>query len=225
MAGTDQAEAVRLANEAAAETLRLATEAAAETLRLATEAAAGDKAEALRLAGEMADTDQAEAVRLANEAAAETLRLAEEAAAETLRLATEAAADDKTEALRLAKVDADAALKVVQDELDVAKARILVIEEDAAGALAKVAKDERIARADGVHDAIGLDLGRTAAKRMPTEDSGVTVVSATRNAAGMVAVDVNDTADDDYAGGETNAGSSAWNNVMMTKTNSNEDTD
>ena len=118
MADTDQAEAVRLANEAAAETLRLANEAAAGTLRLAKEAAAGDKAEALRLAGEMADTDQAEAVRLANEAAAETLRLATEAAAETLRLATEAAADDKAEALRLAKVDADAALKAAQDQVD-----------------------------------------------------------------------------------------------------------
>ena len=50
-------------------------------------------------------------------------------------------------------------------------------------------------------------------------------MTAERNAAGMVTVDVNGDADDDYAGGETNAGSGAWNSVMMTKTNADDSND
>ena len=44
-------------------------------------------------------------------------------------------------------------------------------------------------------------------------------MTAKRNAAGMVTVDVNGDADDDYAGGETTAGSGDWNSVTLTKTN------
>ena len=59
----------------------------------------------------------------------------------------------------------------------------------------------------------------------PKTDGGdVGAVTAKRNAAGMVTVDVNGSDDDDdYAGGETNAGSSAWNSVTLTKTNAGDD--
>ena len=55
--------------------------------------------------------------------------------------------------------------------------------------------------------------------------SGVSAVMAKRSVAGAVTVDVNEAANDDvYEGGETTAGSGAWNSVMMTKTNP-DDTD
>ena len=56
------------------------------------------------------------------------------------------------------------------------------------------------------------------AKAVPDTASGVTAVMATRNAAGMVTVDVNGGTDDVYAGGETTAGSGDWNSVTLTKT-------
>ena len=109
---------------------------------------------------------------------------------------------------------------MVQDELDGLKT-------DTADAMAAAALKDRIARTDRVHTAIGLDdPAGEAAKLMPANSGGgVSGVTAKRNAAGMVTVDVNGPADDDYAGGETNAGSSAWNSVTMTKTNTDDSTD
>ena len=69
--------------------------------------------------------------------------------------------------------------------------------------------------------------GTEAPNLLPVEASGVSEVVASRNAAGMVTVDVNGgTEDDDYAGGATPGGSGDWNYVTMTKTDAvDEDTD
>ena len=91
-------------------------------------------------------------------------------------------------ALADAKTAADAALKMVQDELDELKI-------DTADAMAAAALAGKIARAGEVHDAIGTDPGEVEPKMMPTDGgSGVSGVTAKRNAAGMVTVDVNGTA-------------------------------
>ena len=67
-----------------------------------------------------------------------------------------------------------------------------------------------------------VTLDTMVANPLPAMDSGVTEVGASRNAAGMVTVDVNGRAvDDDYAGGATPAGSGDWNSVTLTKTNAN----
>ena len=63
------------------------------------------------------------------------------------------------------------------------------------------------------------------ANPFPDDASGVTPVMATRNAAGMVTVDVNGDTDDVYAGGETTAGDGDWNSVTLTKTDAEGNTD
>ena len=236
----ETAEAARAAAVMDAETAEAARAAAvmdAETAEAARAAAVMDAetAEAARAAAVM-DAETAEAARAAAVMDAETAEAARAAAvmdAETAEAARAAAVMDAetAEAARAAAVTdketAEAALETAKEELATAKATLALVEEEAADALAKAAKDERIARADGVHAAIGGDPGGTVQMMPPVDGgSGVSMVSATRNAAGMVAVDVNGTADDDdYAGGETNAGSSAWNSVTMTKTNANDSTD
>ena len=162
-------------------------------------------------AADMAAADKAAAIADAKTAADAAQAMALAADAKTAADAAQAAA------LADAKTAADAALKMVQDEL--AEIKTDLSDEIAAGAL-----KEKIARASKVHTAIGADLGGEVAKATPT-GGGVGPVTAKRNAAGMVTVDVNGAVDDDYAGGETNAGSSAWNSVTMTKTNADDSTD
>ena len=189
----------------------------------AADMAAADKQEALDAAKMAADAAQVvalDAAKMAADAAQvvalDAAKMAADAAQVVALDAAKMAADAaQVVALDAAKVIADAALKVVQDELDGLKI-------DTADAMTAAALVEKIARASKVHDAIGLDTG--AAKATPT-GGDVGAVTAKRNAAGMVTVDVNGDADDDYAGGETNAGSSAWNSVTMTKTNANDSTD
>ena len=189
----------------------------------AADMAAADKAAALADAKTAADAAQAMALADAKTAAdaAQAMALADAKtaadAAQAMALADAKTAADaaQVDALADAKVEADAALKVVQDEL--AEIKTDLVDEIAAGAL-----KEKIARAGRVHTAIDVNPGGDMPKAMPT-GGGVSAVTATRNAAGMVTVDVNSAVDDDYAGGETNAGSSAWNSVTMTKTNAGDD--
>ena len=117
---------------------------------------------------------------------------------------------------------AKADLVIVTGERDTARTDLAEFKTIASDLLAAGALKDRIARADKVQDAItAMD-----AKTIPNDDmSGVSAVTAKHNAAGMVTVDVNGAVDDDYAGGETNAGSSAWNSVVMTKTDADETSD
>ena len=71
-----------------------------------------------------------------------------------------------------------------------------------------------------VQTAIGLDRVGTGYNPDPTpaEASGVAIPVVKRDAAGKITVDVNGDTADDYAGGETTAGSNDWNSVTMTKT-------
>ena len=241
--------------QAALEAAKLAADAAqAEALRLAGIAADEAQTEALRLAGVAADEAQTEALRLAgvaaDEAQTEALRLAgvaaDEAQTEALRLAGVAADEAQTEALRLAGIAADAKLKAANDGLVAAllelelepasdtmsveyqiaantatlKGALASIREEAKIALNKAARAERIAREVVVNAAIRANP--SAVKALPT---GISVQAVTRDAAGKLTVDVNGAADDDYAGGETTAGSGDWNSVTLMKTDANEATD
>ena len=118
---------------------------------------------------------------------------------------------------------ANADLVTVTKERDDAMTELAELRKTAADLLAAGALKEKIARAGQVHTTIGADPGGAVPKMVATA-GGVTGVTATRNAADLVAVDVNGSAaDDDYTGGETNAGSSTWNRVTMTKTNADDD--
>ena len=135
--------------------------------------------------------------------------------------------DDATdEAKEMAQELVDEALQLPGNEA----ALIASLEEQiadqaqtVADATAKAEKDERIAREAKIKEAIKLSADRVGTAEnmlLPDTPSGVTAVMATRNAAGKLTVDVNSADEDDvYAGGENTAGSSAWNYVMMTKTN------
>ena len=250
-AGEDQVEALRLAGikagEDQVEALRLAGikagEDQVEALRLAGIKAGEDQVEALRLAGIKAGEDQVEALRLGGIKAGEDQ-------VEALRLAGIKAGEDQVEALRLAGVEADAKLMAANSglmaalqELDLDPANdtmsvedqiaantatlknaLALVEDELADAMKAENLAGRIARAGMVLASIGeAPPGGINPNPMPTAGSSVTGVTAERDAAGMVTVDLNGDVDDDYAGGETNAGSSAWNNVTMTKTNAADD--
>ena len=197
---------------------------ALDAAKMAADAAQVVALDAAKMAADAAQVVALDAAKMAADAAQvvalDAAKMAADAAQVVALDAAKMAADAaQVVALADAKTAADAALKVVQDELDGLKI-------DTADAMAAAALVGKIARAGHVHDAIGAGPGGEA-KATPTDDgvSGVSAVTAKRNAAGMVTVDVNGDADDDYAGGETNAGSSAWNSVTMTKTNANDSTD
>ena len=149
--------------------------------------------------------------------------------AETLAAAKvvyDALTDESTDEDRAAAVaELEEALKLAGNEdayVAYLEKQIVDQAQTVADAAAKAAKDERIAREMVIRTAIMLPANRvgTTAKPVPTADdgSGVTAVTATRNAAGMVTVDVNGAADDVYGGGETAAGDGDWNSVTLTKT-------
>ena len=215
MAAADKAAALADAKTAAdaAQAMALAdakTAAdAAQAMALADAKTAADAAQAMALADAKTAADAAQAMALADAKTAAD-------AAQAMALADAKTAADAAQAMALAdaKTAADAALKMVQDEL--AKIKTDLVDEIAAGAL-----KEKIAREAAISKAISMDENRvgTAAKPIPAGAAGVTAVTATRNAAGMVTVDVNGaTTDDVYTGGETTARSGDWNSVTMTKT-------
>ena len=152
-------------------------------------------------------------------AAAETARLAAVAAQTTAEEERDAAverADAADAAVVVANkraTDAEAAQEEAEDEL-------AQLREDAADALAAAAEADRIARADRIITAIGKIPGGTA-QATPAGDanSGIATPVIKRDVAGMMTVDVNGEDDDDYAGGESTAGSGNWNSFMLTKTN------
>ena len=78
---------------------------------------------------------------------------------------------------------------------------------------------DRMAREAQLRLAIADNRVGTAVKNTPDAPSGVTAVTATRDAAGMVNIDVNGTATDAYTGGSVSASSSAWTPATLTKTN------
>ena len=220
MAAADKAQALDAAKMAAD---------AAQVVALADAKMAADAAQVVALADAKMAADAAQVVALADAKmaadAAQVVALADAKmaadAAQVVALADAKMAADAAQVVALAdaKMAADAALKVVQDELDGLKI-------DTEDAMAAVALVEKIARAGRVYNAITDDPGGVQPKGTTNLDGGeVGAVTAKRNAAGMVTVDVNGDADDDYAGGETNAGSSAWNSVTMTKTNADDSTD
>ena len=120
----------------------------------------------------------------------------------------------------------DAALKLEGNEaeyLAYLEKKVADQAQTVADATAKAAKDERIAREAKIKEAIEDDTV-SGPNRIPdiytakAFPMGITQQAVTRNAAGMVTVDVNGDDDDVYAGGETTAGSGDWNSVTMTKT-------
>ncbi len=243
----DEAQAMALAaaktaaDEAQAMALAAAKTAAdeAQAMALAAAKTAADEAQAMALAAAKTAADEAQAMALA---AAKTA--ADEAQAMALAAAKTAADEAQAMALAAAKTAADAKLMAANDglvaaleELDLEpasdtmsvedqiaantatlKAALASIREDAREALIVAASKERIARAGMVHTAIGVAPGGAAAKAIPT-GGDITAVTAKRNAAGMVTVDVNGEDDDAYVGGETDASSGDWNSVTMSKTN------
>ena len=136
--------------------------------------------------------------------------------ADTLQNAKDALASASAEDEEAAQAAVDEALQLPGNEAALIaslKQQIAYQAQTVADAAAKAERDERIAREVVVNMAI-VD-NRSAVKAFPT---GITVQAVTRNAAGMVTVDVNGEADDVYAGGETAAGDGDWNSVMLTKT-------
>ena len=155
-------------------------------------------ADAAAALAKTAETDADQRATDADAAAA----LAKTAETDADQRATAAEGERDTANMRAETAEAD--LKAAQDDLDVANARIVEIEELAGDALTAKALADRIARERMIQAAI-----RTS-DPFPT---GVEAVTATRNAAGMVAVKVDD---DDYTGGETTAGSGDWNSATLT---------
>ena len=96
--------------------------------------------------------------------------------------------------------------------------RLATIEMETEAERTVAARNERIAREAKIRMAIGIP-DTSMEHSLPVVASDVTGVVASRNAAGMVTVDVNTAdVDDVYAGGETAAGSGVWNSVTLTKT-------
>ena len=144
--------------------------------------------------------------------------------AETLAEAEKALTDASTDEDRAAAMTAlVAALKLAGNEaayVAYLEKQIVDQAKTVADAAAKERLAERIARAAEVETAIGMDRvgDMYVADLLPADASGVRQVVPSR-AAGKLTVDVNGPDEDDvYAGGENTAGSSAWNYVMMTKT-------
>ena len=131
-----------------------------------------------------------------------------------LQMAMDNSSDDKMEIAQLkqAVTDAEGEVTRLKGELGVANARIDEIEKLAEDVLAAAALADRIAREDMIQTAIVVSKVLATPTLVPTLPS-VTSVTATRNAAGMVAVKVDD---DGFTGGETTAGSGDWNGVTMT---------
>ena len=180
---------------------------AAQVQALADAQVAADAAQVQALADAQVAADAAQVQALADAQVA-----ADAAQVQALADAQVAADAAQVQALADAKMAADAALKLVQDELDAANIRIVEIEELAGDVLAAAALADRIAREDMIQIAIAASVTTqgTMANEFPND---ITTVTATRNAADMVAVTVSD---DDYTGGETTAGSGDWNGATLT---------
>ena len=116
------------------------------------------------------------------------------------------------------------ALQTAQDDLKTAQDELARIEQETADAAAEAAKEDRIARAGQILAAITAET--IEAKTLPDgTGADVAAVVATRDAAGMITIDVNGNSDDDYAGGAATAGSGDWNSVTMTKDDADDSTD
>jgi hypothetical protein len=167
-----------------------------------------DEAEILRLMGELEtamdnSADEAEIARLTG--------LLDTATKRVTALETQIGSmDDEADASETASLHA---------QLKAANAEVDRIKLAAAKALEKAATEERIAREMEVRAAINLNRVGTDANPAPDQTlSGVSAVTATRDAAGTVMIDVNGDTDDVYAGGEVSAGSGAWTSATLTKT-------
>ena len=182
----------------------------AETLAMTAATEAGQRATDAEAAQATAEGERDTANMRATDAEA-AAKLAKTAETDADQRATAAEGERDTANMRADTAEDD--LKAAQDEL--AKLKTDLEDEIAAGAL-----KDRIARADEIQAAI-----ITADKMLVVADSGVSVVTAKRSVAGAVTVDVNGDDDDVYEGGETTAGSGAWNYVMMTKTDADQTTD
>ena len=172
----------------------------------AAEMAATDKQAAL----DQAAIDAEAAKQAALDQAAIDAEVAKQAALDQAAIDAEAA---KQAALDQAAIDAAADLKVVQDELDAANIRIVEIEELAEDALTAKGLADRVAREAMIQAAIATSVSGRVGADANVFPAGVTAVTATRNAAGMVAVEVSD---EDYTGGETTAGAGDWNSATLT---------
>ena len=212
------AEAAQAAAEADAAAARSA-QADAEAAQAAAEAAQATAEANLATAQAELTTAQNEVTRLTGElgtaggdlASVRTMLAAAQADVERLTNMIDGDGTDANPGLR-------AQLATVQEELR-------KLREDAAKMASATARTERIARELAIRRSITLDtvggdnrVG-TAAKALPDATSDATAVVATRDAAGKMTVDVNGaTTTDEYAGGETTAGSGDWNAFTLTKT-------
>ena len=124
---------------------------------------------------------------------------------------------------------ANTAAAAAVERAEMAEARLVEAEEEAADALTAARQADRIARADKILDAIGatgtpVTVGYIA-RTTPGGTSAVDSVGAERDGAGNVTVDVNGEDDDEYDGGETTADASGWTGVTLTRTNDNDTAD
>ncbi len=222
----DAAVAARMAAEQAqanAEAAQMAAEQAqanAEAAQMAAEQAQAD-AEA---AQGMAESER-DAANMARDAAnaARDAALAAQATAEMERDAANAARDAAVSRADAAEADAMAA-NTRADEAEKALADKLA---ELADTEADLDKAERIARELAIRMSITdstvggdnrIPASYTAKVGPDATGSGVSAITATRDAAGMIAVDVNGENPDDYSGGTAMAGSGDWNAVMLTMT-------
>ena len=145
-------------------------------------------------------------------------------------------ADLKTATDNLTQAQADltaaqTARKQAEDDLKVAQDDLKQAQKERDDALTKLGestsenmKADRIARANQIIAAIGADtfddgnLAIDALAEVSLADGAEGGAAVKRDAAGKITVDVNGDDEDEYAGGESTAGSGAWNSVMLTKT-------
>ena len=150
--------------------------------------------------------------------ATETMRDSYKGMLDTANLELDGDGTDANEGLRAKVTRLTDELEIANKRAEDAEEELAVFKEENRVAIEKEALAERKAREVGVRAAIVANRVGTAASPFPDPD-GFNEQLVKRDAAGKITVDVNGTADDVYAGGETTAGSGDWNSVMLTKTN------
>ncbi len=170
------------------------------------------------------DAANAEVTRLTGELATSTGN------ADNLQMQLDAAKADVTRLQGM--VDANATM-ISQLQMDLAdankraddaEAELAQIKKDAADALADAAQKEKMDRGNAVATAIGAArVVAGTARPLPGAASSVTAVTAKRNTAGTVTVELGDAKG--YTGGEGPAGSDGWTGVMLSRTNENKSED
>ena len=199
-------------------------------ITLSPEAAAGDLdalgADLLAAATALSDANTALAAAMM-QADADAMEIA------SLTQARDDAQTDLADAMTQAGMDATtisdmmAQIATLTTERDAALGELADLVEDEADVAAQKEIDDRIAREAEIGKAIETSavVATDAAPMMPGTGSDVDGVVLKRDTDGTVTIDFNGRDDDEYDGGEVDAGSGDWTTAVLTRANSDDSTD